>query len=307
MEACNALLLRDPRPAGRGRRFHHRARNQPDVRRDGRRRAGRLLGARGVAGRRRLCRAWARAAGRSPPMRCGCCAQAGFAGEVHFVETSPVLRDVQAKLCPTREWHDDSIDHSRRPAAAARRQRILRRACRSANSSAANERRVVVDGGRPGVRPRRRDRRGFAGARRSRRGRSARQLDGHGGVALIIDYGHAQSAPGDTLQAVRGHRFADRARRSRRAGPHRPRRFRGRRASAASVGASSDAGRRPGRVARAARHRRARRRARQGQSGARRRDRSGARAAVRAGADGRAVQGDGDPRARLAGAGGVRP
>jgi SAM-dependent MidA family methyltransferase len=29
-----------------------------------------------------------------------------------------------------------------------------------------------------------------------------------GGVALIIDYGHGRTAPGDTLQAVRGHRFA---------------------------------------------------------------------------------------------------
>jgi SAM-dependent MidA family methyltransferase len=26
---------------------------------------------------------------------------------------------------------------------------------------------------------------------------------------LIIDYGHARSGPGDTLQAVKGHRFAD--------------------------------------------------------------------------------------------------
>ncbi|MEZ5891168.1 MAG: SAM-dependent methyltransferase [Xanthobacteraceae bacterium] len=30
-----------------------------------------------------------------------------------------------------------------------------------------------------------------------------------GGAALIIDYGHAESGLGDTLQAVRGHRFAD--------------------------------------------------------------------------------------------------
>jgi SAM-dependent MidA family methyltransferase len=29
-----------------------------------------------------------------------------------------------------------------------------------------------------------------------------------GGVALVIDYGHERSVPGDTLQAVRGHRFA---------------------------------------------------------------------------------------------------
>jgi NADH dehydrogenase [ubiquinone] 1 alpha subcomplex assembly factor 7 len=37
----------------------------------------------------------------------------------------------------------------------------------------------------------------------------ARRIAQHGGAALIIDYGHAESAFGDTLQAVRGHRFAD--------------------------------------------------------------------------------------------------
>jgi NADH dehydrogenase [ubiquinone] 1 alpha subcomplex assembly factor 7 len=31
----------------------------------------------------------------------------------------------------------------------------------------------------------------------------------YGGAALIIDYGPAKSAPGDSLQAVRGHEFAD--------------------------------------------------------------------------------------------------
>jgi NADH dehydrogenase [ubiquinone] 1 alpha subcomplex assembly factor 7 len=36
----------------------------------------------------------------------------------------------------------------------------------------------------------------------------ARLLD-HGGAALIVDYGPARSALGDTLQAVRGHRYAD--------------------------------------------------------------------------------------------------
>src|SRR5206468_2839049 len=33
-------------------------------------------------------------------------------------------------------------------------------------------------------------------------------LAAKGGVALIVDYGHAKSAPGDTLQALRGHRYA---------------------------------------------------------------------------------------------------
>ena len=58
MEACNAYYYATRDPLGRARRFHHRARNQPDVRRDGRRRAGRLLAAGGGAGRRDLCRAW---------------------------------------------------------------------------------------------------------------------------------------------------------------------------------------------------------------------------------------------------------
>jgi SAM-dependent MidA family methyltransferase len=37
----------------------------------------------------------------------------------------------------------------------------------------------------------------------------AQRVVRHGGAALIIDYGHAETAPGDTLQAVRAHRFAD--------------------------------------------------------------------------------------------------
>jgi SAM-dependent MidA family methyltransferase len=36
----------------------------------------------------------------------------------------------------------------------------------------------------------------------------AARLVAAGGAALVIDYGHARPAPGDTLQAVRGHRFA---------------------------------------------------------------------------------------------------
>jgi SAM-dependent MidA family methyltransferase len=32
---------------------------------------------------------------------------------------------------------------------------------------------------------------------------------GRGGAALVVDYGHAESGLGDTLQAVRGHRYAD--------------------------------------------------------------------------------------------------
>ncbi len=37
----------------------------------------------------------------------------------------------------------------------------------------------------------------------------ARRIVESNGAALIFDYGHAETAAGDTLQAVRGHRFAD--------------------------------------------------------------------------------------------------
>ena len=37
----------------------------------------------------------------------------------------------------------------------------------------------------------------------------ARRLARFGGAALLVDYGHLRTAPGETLQAVRGHTFAD--------------------------------------------------------------------------------------------------
>ncbi len=37
----------------------------------------------------------------------------------------------------------------------------------------------------------------------------AARIAKHGGAAIIIDYGHAKSAPGDTLQALRAHKFVD--------------------------------------------------------------------------------------------------
>ena len=90
------LLLRDPRPARRARRFHHRARDQPDVRRDGRRLPGRCAGR--ARGRRPTPSMPSLGPGRGTlagdalrVLRC-----AGFAGEVHLVETSPVLRGRQA-------------------------------------------------------------------------------------------------------------------------------------------------------------------------------------------------------------------
>ena len=59
----------------------------------------------------------------------------------------------------------------------------------------------------------------------------ARRIARHGGAALVIDYGHAQSGVGETLQAVQRSRVRRSARRSRRGRPHRACRFRARSAA----------------------------------------------------------------------------
>ncbi len=55
----------------------------------------------------------------------------------------------------------------------------------------------------------------------------SRRLVHQGGAALVIDYGHVESAPGDTLQAVGGHAFVNPLAVARRGRPDRPRRFPG--------------------------------------------------------------------------------
>ena len=122
----------------------------------------------------------------------------------------------------------------------------------SAGSSDGRDRRR-----RPRLRPRRRDRRRFP-ARDEAVARYCELLVANGGVALIIDYGHERSAPGDTLQAVRGHRFAPVLDRPGRTGPDRACRFRGGRADGARSGRRGHGRGHPGRMADPPRHRSAR-------------------------------------------------
>jgi len=133
--------------------------------------------------------------------------QAGFAGEVHFVETSPVLREAQRKLHPDAHWHEALIAVPEgRPLlivaneffdALPIRQWVGRR-----------ERRILFEGDRLEF-----DLNGAiredSPARDAVAWEIGAQLNVRGGVALIVDYGHARAGLGDTLQAVRGHRYAD--------------------------------------------------------------------------------------------------
>ena len=132
--------------------------------------------------------------------------QAGFAGDVHFVETSPRLRAEQAKRAPGARWHEAVEDLPAVPMLLAANEFFDALPIRQWVGD--DERGVTIDGDRLAFTadgPIREDSPTREEVVRS----MARHLGKHGGVALIIDYGHARSGDGDTLQAVRGHQFAD--------------------------------------------------------------------------------------------------
>lgn len=130
---------------------------------------------------------------------------AGFHGEVHLVETSPALRKEQAQRLPEAQWHDSLADLTNVPLLLVANEFFDALAIRQFVGGI--ERRVIVSGGGLAF-----DRDGQIVERSPIREAAASDLAGrladHGGVALIVDYGHERTAPGDTLQAVRGHRFA---------------------------------------------------------------------------------------------------
>jgi SAM-dependent MidA family methyltransferase len=131
--------------------------------------------------------------------------RAGFAGEVHLVETSPVLRTAQKELLSDPQWHDAVDSLPNRPMLLVANEFFDALPIRQ--HVGAMERRVIAAGGGLAF-----DRDGeiveTSPVRDQVAAQLGRRLHTHGGVALVIDYGHAKSAPGDTLQAVRGHRFA---------------------------------------------------------------------------------------------------
>ena len=133
-------------------------------------------------------------------------AKAGLEPQVHFVETSPRLRAEQAKRVPDAQWHGTLDDLPEAPILLVANEFFDALPVRQWVGP--EERRVAVadealaftlDG------PIRED----SPAREAVMKAIAAHLARHGGVALIIDYGHGRSGEGDTLQAVRGHGFAD--------------------------------------------------------------------------------------------------
>jgi SAM-dependent MidA family methyltransferase len=130
---------------------------------------------------------------------------AGFAGEVHFVETSPVLRDLQKQAVAAVHWHENINDLPARPLLLVANEFLDALPIRQ--HVAGIERRVLIAAGGLAF-----DRDGeiieTSPARELAVTAIATCLAAKGGLAIFVDYGHERSAPGDTLQAVRRHGFA---------------------------------------------------------------------------------------------------
>jgi NADH dehydrogenase [ubiquinone] 1 alpha subcomplex assembly factor 7 len=137
------------------------------------------------------------------------------AARVHFVEMSPVLRAVQQEKVPDATWHSSVSSLPAMPAILVANEFFDALPIRQfeRRNDAVFERRVVADSKlEVGLVPS-----AYSLTQEgvvedsSIRNTIATHLGDHlktvGGVGLIIDYGHLQTAMGDTLQAVKGHKF----------------------------------------------------------------------------------------------------
>ena len=130
---------------------------------------------------------------------------AGFAGAAHLVETSPILRDLQQRAVPGAAWHESIENLPSQPLLLVANEFLDALPIRQFVQGM--ERRVGIIAGGLGF-----DRDGetveLSPQREQAVAAVASRLVRSGGVALFIDYGHARSGRGDTLQAVRRHGFA---------------------------------------------------------------------------------------------------
>ena len=130
---------------------------------------------------------------------------AGFSGEVHLVETSPVLRELQARAVPDAKWRESIGELPAKPLLLVANEFLDALPVRQLIGG--TERKVLVAAGGLAF-----DRDGdiveTSPARDEAIGAIATCVAAMGGTALFIDYGHGRGAPGDTLQAVRGHGYA---------------------------------------------------------------------------------------------------
>ena len=131
--------------------------------------------------------------------------RAGFDGRVHFVETSPALREAQSKLVPEAIHHEELATLPGAPLLLVANEFFDALPVRQFVEE--RERHVVLAAGGFAF-----DRDGAIVERSPVRDQLAEQLAthlaAHGGAAILIDYGYAGGGQGETLQAVRSHKFS---------------------------------------------------------------------------------------------------
>lgn len=130
---------------------------------------------------------------------------AAFAGPVHLVETSPILREIQKSALPDAKWHDSIEQLPSVPLLLVANEFLDALPIRQMVQG--TERRITALAGGLAF-----DRDGeiieLSPARDAAVAVVAGRLVKDGGAALFIDYGHERSAKGETLQAVRRHGFS---------------------------------------------------------------------------------------------------
>ena len=129
----------------------------------------------------------------------------GFEGEVHLVETSPVLRAAQGKLLPEAILHEHFTELPAAPLLLVANEFFDALPVRQ--FAEGRERHIILAAGGFAF-----DRDGPIVEQSPVREEAAEQLAKHlaanGGAAIIVDYGYSGGEQGDTLQAVRGHGFS---------------------------------------------------------------------------------------------------
>jgi NADH dehydrogenase [ubiquinone] 1 alpha subcomplex assembly factor 7 len=155
-------------------------------------------------------------------------AAAGLDPPVHFVETSPILRNAQRERVPQATWHDRARDLPRdRPLMIVANEFFDAMPIRQFVKTMMGWRELMIGYGPDGFTPvpghEPQDSEVPAAIHFARTGsvyesgpaaaslaRSlVRRIARQGGVMLIIDYGYDHRAAGDTLQAVHTHAYAD--------------------------------------------------------------------------------------------------
>lgn len=131
--------------------------------------------------------------------------RAGFDGAIHLVEASPALQAVQSELLPEAHFHEAIETLPEVPLLLVANEFFDALPVRQFVDD--RERHVILAAGGFAF-----DRDGSIVERSPVRDQAAAALSGrlaaHGGAAIVIDYGYSEGEEGDTLQAVRGHRFA---------------------------------------------------------------------------------------------------